>query len=114
MRSIYVHGNGGTPWLEGPLLAYDTLEKATALVEKGDCSYIGPTLEECLFYGDSPAVTHLHRRWPTSNAEYLYLFRNGRWQRARWLLPSAEVATDRQSMQNPRLWEELGAPADAP
>lgn len=110
IRSIYVHNRGGAEDTEADLLAYTTREAVTALVGLGECSYIGPTLAECSPYNETPpalAITHPVDKWPATDAEYLYLFKQDGWYRAQWKLPNAQEDLERQHMQHPRLWEKM-------
>jgi hypothetical protein len=51
---IYCHFDG-YPSNNGAILLenYNDVDKAQALVLKGDASYIGPTLDECKFYNEN-------------------------------------------------------------
>jgi len=86
--SIYTHSDGYISH-HGPILLdhYNTALKVLALIKMGDCSQLGETLDDCLFYvrdrdeahGDNAARTNknqalFYQSAPLCNAEYLYLF----------------------------------------
>jgi hypothetical protein len=90
VRAIYSHWDG-YPAHVGILLKsfYDTADTVTALLDRGDVSSLGSTLEETNFFGDrgeddvfakeftdiAEAVQYYTECW----CEYFYVFEDGIW-----------------------------------
>nr|DAG24685.1 MAG TPA: hypothetical protein [Caudoviricetes sp.] len=88
IKSVYVWRDG-TPCVLGEILGkyYDTLEKATALVERGNLIDVEVTLAECNFEqassGDVAPQIHktfaAYMRESECDIRYKYIFRDGKW-----------------------------------
>lgn len=87
VRSIYVHSDG-YPSHTGRLLDghYSTADAANELINKGDASCIGETLDRCMFYADMPgerlnvSVSRNIEQWYNRYREqYNYLWKDGTW-----------------------------------
>lgn len=92
IRSIYLHWDG-YPSHAGKILAenYTDEDSVNALIDCGNCSVLGKSIEECTFYmrdmgyeADSEHAEHYScvGWWKESCSaeEYCYLFTNGEWK----------------------------------
>lgn len=90
IESVYVWRDG-TPSVLGETLGeyYDTQEKATALVERGNLIDVEPTVETCNFErpsDDGETAPSIHKTFVAYLREcecdiiYKYIFRNGQWE----------------------------------
>ena len=91
LRSIFSQWDG-YPSHHGPILLryFDTPDKISALLDLGDIPTLQKSVDDCTPYGtgtgdDAATITHpdltdLDRCATDCNAEYIYLFTDGRWQ----------------------------------
>lgn len=88
-RAVYCHWDG-YPEGVGETLKQNYKEEAqiTALLDKGDISSLGETLEKSVFYADrgeeNPAIVYKSEGdwldWAANcNCEFIYLFKDGKW-----------------------------------
>lgn len=90
IKSVYVWRDGMPDYLGAILCShYNTLAKATELVERGNIIDIETTVEKCNFEQGSAATdtapkTHMtfaaYRREREADIEYKYIFREGEWE----------------------------------
>ena len=89
-KAIYCHWDGYPEGVGTTLKSfYSTLEQANALIEKGDLSSLGDTLESSQFYadldGEEPKVETFKSEadwfeWASNcNCEYAYWFKGDKW-----------------------------------
>lgn len=89
VSSIYCHNDGYLTGVGKVLFKhYDTLEKVEALISRGGASFIGPTLEESMFYTQRGERLHIIQHanqkefadsFPGSEFDYQYFFVEGNW-----------------------------------
>lgn len=88
VRAIYVHSDGYPDGVGSCLINYyNDYEKAIKLVKKGGASYLGSTLEECMFYGDEDdraqdypnEYCYMYDMRGEAMIEYIYLWKDGHW-----------------------------------
>lgn len=111
--SIYTHSDGYISH-HGPILLehYDTAQKVLALIKMGDCSCLGETVDDCIFYkrdrGEDDSANNpktskntllFYRRSGGCNAEWMYLYCP--------LIKLWQVAEVRPSPANPPVWQDL-------
>lgn len=88
-KAIYCHWDGYPEGVGATLKSfYSTSEQADALIEKGDLSSLGDTLESSQFYADLGEDLKVETfksssdwiEWASAcNCEYAYLFRGDKW-----------------------------------
>ena len=92
VKVVYVHSDG-YPYGVGKCLVdnYNKRDVAELLINHGDASYLGDTLDECSFYGrdwkreEDPAKTYrdewmyMYDMRGDCHIEYIYLFKDNRW-----------------------------------
>ena len=88
IKVIYVYSDGYPDGVGNCLLKhYNSYEKAKELVNKGNASYIGETIEECSFYEGEEDVfktyineyCYMYAMRGDIMIEYIYLFKNDKW-----------------------------------
>jgi hypothetical protein len=88
-KAIYCHWDGYPEGVGATLKSfYSTLEQADALIEKGDLSSLGDTLEASEFYADRGEELKVETfksdadwlEWANNcGCEYAYLFKGDKW-----------------------------------
>jgi hypothetical protein len=89
IRAVYCHWDGYLEGVGKTLKSfYSTFELVESLIEKGDLSSLGQTLEESQFYADlgeelKTATFQSDVEWllwaDNCSCEFAYLFRDGKW-----------------------------------
>jgi len=86
IKAIYIHSDGYVAGVGDTLKCfYNTEDKVEELIEMGDCSHLGESLDEdesCFYHrdrGESLKISNISEADLAKCEEYNYLFKGGVW-----------------------------------